>query len=173
MAISRSSTAVVPQALQRLGYGEGEIGEIVRYAVGHGTLRNAPGVNHETLRARGFTETSIDAVENAITDAFDIRFAFNKWTLGEAFCSEKLGIAEQSLNDVSFCLLSALWASESEEIDEANTYVCGAMTLEGAPFLKAEHLAGVRLRQRLRPQRDPVALGGEPHPDDGIGPAVY
>ncbi len=130
---------VVPQALQRLGYGEAEIETIVRYAVGHGSLRDAPGVNHETLRARGFTDASIDAVENAITDAFDIRFAFNKWTLGEAFCSEKLGIAEQSLNDVSFCLLSAL-GFRKDEIDEANIFVCGAMTLEGAPFLKAEHL---------------------------------
>ncbi len=130
---------VVPQALRRLGYRDTEIQEIVRYAVGHGSLRDAPGVNHKSLRARGFTDIAIEAVENAITDAFDIRFAFNKWTLGEAFCTEKLGIAEQSLNDVSFCLLSALGFSR-KEIDAANTFVCGAMTLEGAPFLKARHL---------------------------------
>ncbi len=130
---------VVPQALCRLGYDEAEIEDMVRYAVGHGSLRAAPGVNHETLRARGFTDTAIAAVETAITDAFDIRFAFNKWTLGEAFCTEDLGIAEQSLNDVSFCLLSALGFSR-DEIDAANIHVCGAMTLEGAPFLKAKHL---------------------------------
>ena len=32
----------------------GEISEIVTYAVGRGTLSGAPGVNHETLKAKGF-----------------------------------------------------------------------------------------------------------------------
>jgi ribonucleoside-diphosphate reductase alpha chain len=129
----------VQLALARLGYAEQEIEQIVRYAVGHGTLHGAPGVNPESLRDKGFTETAVQAVEKNIAEAFDIRFVFNKWTLGEDFCTGALGIPRESLEDVSFCLLSALGFS-GEEIEAANNHVCGAMTLEGAPFLWAEHL---------------------------------
>src|SRR5690606_14168753 len=77
---------MVPRALRTLGYTETQIDEIVRYAVGHGTLENAPGVNHAALRAKGFTQAAIDSLEAALDSAFDIKFAFNKWTLGEDFC---------------------------------------------------------------------------------------
>ncbi len=130
----------VPAALRRLGYGEAAIERIVRYAVGHGTLRDAPGINHHALRAKGFTADALDAVEQGLAEAFDIRFVFNKWTLGEAFCSERLGLAVDQLADPAFCMLSALGFSK-DEIEAANTHVCGAMTLEGAPGLQIEHLA--------------------------------
>src|SRR5690606_6101157 len=73
----------VPEGLRALGYSEAEIAEIEVYAVGHGTLANAPGINHTTLRAKGFTDEAIEKVEKALKTAFDIKFAFNKWTLGE------------------------------------------------------------------------------------------
>jgi len=130
---------IVPEALRTLGYGEDEIGAMVRYAVGHGTLKDAPGVNHEALRARGFGDAQIDAVEAALVSAFDIKFAFNKWTLGEAFCAEMLGLSASQLDDPGFEMLAALGFPRSA-IDAANTYCCGAMTLEGAPHLAAEHL---------------------------------
>ncbi|WP_316976304.1 vitamin B12-dependent ribonucleotide reductase [Shumkonia mesophila] len=130
---------MVPQALARMGYAEGEVDAIIRYAVGHATLAGAPGVNHETLRAKGFTDGAIEAIEKAVAEAFDIKFVFNKWTLGEAFCTEALGIPADDLNDVSFDLLTALGFSKAD-IAAANTYACGAMTLEGAPGLKDEHL---------------------------------
>src|SRR5207248_7866764 len=78
-------------------------------------------------------------VEGALASAFDIKFAFNKWTLGETFCTEVLGIAPEALADPGFDLLTALGFSRPE-IEAANTYCCGAMTLEGAPHLKPEHL---------------------------------
>jgi ribonucleoside-diphosphate reductase alpha chain len=130
---------IVPLALDRLGYAPEEIQAIVQYAVGHGTLRNAPAINPETLAAKGFTPAALGAVERAVGDAFDIRFVFNKWTLGEEFCTGTLGLAIDRLDDPSFCLLTALGFSR-DEIDAANTYACGAMTLEGAPFVKDEHL---------------------------------
>src|SRR5438477_144796 len=130
----------VPQALQTLGYGEAEIAAIERYALGHGTLKDAPAINHQTLAEKGFDETALAAVEAALGSAFDIKFAFNKWTLGEAFCIERLGIAPDRLMEPGFDLLAALGFSRAE-IEAANTYCCGAMTLEGAPYLKPEHLA--------------------------------
>jgi len=130
---------MVPQALARQGYGEEEIEAIIRYAVGHATLEGAPGINPQTLRDKGFTDGAIEAVEGAIADAFDIKFVFNKWTLGEVFCTEALGIPAADLDDPSFDLLTALGFSKAD-IAAANTYACGAMTLEGAPGLKDEHL---------------------------------
>ncbi len=130
---------VVPQALKTLGYTESEINDIVAYAVGHGTLQGAPFINHDSLRAKGFTEAQLQALENALKSAFDIKFAFNKWTLGEEFCTHVLGFTKEQLEDVTFDMLSALGFSKAE-IEAANTYCCGAMTLEGAPHLKPEHL---------------------------------
>jgi len=129
----------VPEALRRLGYSEAQAEEIVRYAVGHGTLRDAPGVNHAALRARGFTDAALEALESALGSAFDIKFAFNKWTLGRDFCVEVLGLSDAQLDDLGFDLLGALGFTRAQ-VEAANTYCCGAMTLEGAPHLRAEHL---------------------------------
>ncbi len=131
---------MVPQALSRLGYAPHQIDDIVNFAVGRGTLNGAPAINPETLRARGFTDEALDALERALGEAFDIKFAFNKWTLGESFCVDALGFAAKDLDDVKFDMLSALGFS-SGEIEAANTYVCGAMTVEGAPHLMDDHLA--------------------------------
>jgi ribonucleoside-diphosphate reductase alpha chain len=131
---------MVPQALAALGYDADQAGEMERYAVGHGTLAGAPGINHEILRAKGFGTAQLEAVEAGLAAAFDIKFAFNKWTLGEEFCTESLGISPAQLDDAGFDLLTALGFTKSE-IEAANTYCCGAMTLEGAPYLKDEHLS--------------------------------
>jgi ribonucleoside-diphosphate reductase alpha chain len=127
----------VPEALRVLGYSESQIAEIEAYAVGHGSLGQAPAINHTTLKQKEFTEEAIEKVEKALPTAFDIKFAFNKWTLGEDFVAT-LGIAPEKLNDPRFDLLSALGFTK-REIEAANVHVCGAMTVEGAPHLKAEH----------------------------------
>ena len=131
--------AAVPEALRTLGYSESQIAEIDAYAVGHGNLNQAPGVNPASLKAKGFTDEKIAAVNAALKSAFDIKFVFNKWTLGEDFCKETLGLTDEQLDDFSFEMLPALGFSR-KDIEAANIHVCGAMTLEGAPFLKAEHL---------------------------------
>jgi len=130
---------VVPAALQTLGYDQGQVEEIVRYAVGHGTLKGAPAIGHDSLADKGFGKEQIDALEQAVISAFDIKFAFNKWTLGDAFCKDVLGFSHAELNDVTFDMLTTLGFSK-KDIEVANTYACGAMTLEGAPHLKDEHL---------------------------------
>jgi ribonucleoside-diphosphate reductase alpha chain len=128
----------VPDALRALDYRENEIAEIEAYAVGHGTLAQAPGVNHGSLKARGFTDEKIAAIEAGLKSAFDIKFVFNKWTLGEDFLTATLKVPAEKLNDVSFDLLTFLGFPKAE-IEAANVHVCGAMTLEGAPHLKLEH----------------------------------
>jgi len=128
----------VPAALRALGYRESEIAEIEAYAVGHGSLSNAPAINASTLKAKGFTDEAIAKVEKALPTAFDIKFAFNKWTFGEDFIRDQLGIGPEAIAAPGFDLLAALGFTR-REIEAANVHICGAMTVEGAPHLKAEH----------------------------------
>ncbi|TNE39378.1 MAG: vitamin B12-dependent ribonucleotide reductase, partial [Alphaproteobacteria bacterium] len=129
----------VPHALKELGYSDDEISHIVQYAVGQGTLKGCPTISHDSLMAKGFTDLEIEKVESALATAFDIRFVFNKWTLGEEFCAHVLGIDREMLASADLDLLTSIGFSKSD-IEAANIYVCGAMTLEGAPHLKDEHL---------------------------------
>ncbi len=131
----------VPLALHRLGYADAEIERIValRGRPRHAARTRLPSITH-ALRAKGFTDDAIAAVEDALADAFDIRFVFNKWTLGERFCVEQLGIAAGTARRARLLPAHRARLQPRSEIDAANTHVCGAMTVEGAPGLKAEHL---------------------------------
>jgi ribonucleoside-diphosphate reductase alpha chain len=130
----------VPEGLRTLGYPVAEIDEIVTYATGHGSLQNAPAINHKSLSAQGFTADKLAGLEAVVASAFDIKFVFNKWTLGAEFLQDVLKIPGEKLEDRNFDLLSFLGFSRAE-IEAANIFVCGAMTLEGAPHLKPEHYA--------------------------------
>ena len=128
----------VPEALRSLGYSPSQIAEIEAYAVGHASLAQSPGVNNNTLKARGFTDEKIAELGKTLAGAFDIKFVMNKWTLGEDFLKDLLKVPAEKLDDPSFELLPFLGFSKAE-IEAANIHVCGAMTLEGAPHLKVEH----------------------------------
>ena len=128
----------VPPALRTLGYSESQIAEMEAYAVGHGNLNQAPGINPSTLRAKGFSDDKIEALNAGMKSAFDIKFVFNQWTLGVDFL-KSLGVTDAQLADPTFDLLGFLGFSK-KDIEAANIHVCGAMTLEGAPHLKDEHL---------------------------------
>ncbi len=129
----------VPEALATLGYDEEQIKAIIDYAVGHGTLAEAPGVNHHALAEKGFTVEKLTQLEAGLAATFDIKFAFNRFTLGEDFCTEVLGFTDEQLADPAFDMLAALGFSAAD-VEAANIHCCGAMTLEGAPGLKEEHL---------------------------------
>ena len=129
----------VPKALKTLGYTAPQIREIVAYAVGSGTLKGAPAIDHAALTRKGFTSAVIARVEGALDAAFDLNLAFNKWTLGADFCTGTLGLDAADLDRPGFDLLGALGFS-AREIEAATLYCCGAMTLEGAPHLRPEHL---------------------------------
>ncbi len=129
----------VPEALARLGYAKAQVEAIITYAVGNGTLKGAPHINHASLRAKGFTDEKLEAIEAGLKSAFDIKFAFNKFSLGEAFCTGVLKLPSERLDAADFDMLAELGFTKAQ-IEAANQFVCGAMTLEGAPGLKNEHL---------------------------------
>ena len=130
----------LPVAFARLGYTQAQIDDIVAYCVGRKTLAGAPGVNHETLRAKGFDQDGLDRIEAALAGAFDIQFAFNEWTLGAGYVSRQLELNEAQLAEWNGNLLRALGFTAAE-IEAANDYSSGTMTVEGAPHIRPEHLA--------------------------------
>ncbi len=127
----------VKKSLKRLGYTEGQIRDIEDYCKGKSTLNGCPHINVESLKQKGFTDDKIGEIEKQIATAFDLTFVFNKFTLGEEFC-QKIGFTKEQLADSDFNMLKALGYND-KEIQEANNYVCGTMTIEGAPHLKEEH----------------------------------
>jgi ribonucleoside-diphosphate reductase alpha chain len=127
----------VPEALSNLGYKEHEVTAIVNYAKGAATLKGAPHVNVDTLKAKGFTQDELEKLDKGLVSAFEISFAFNIWSLGEE-CLKRLGITAEQYNAPDFNVLRTLGFSR-KQINEANEYICGTMTLEGAPHLKLEH----------------------------------
>ena len=106
--------------------------------VGHGTLAQAPA--HQPRHAQGAraSPTRRCARSTNLPAAFDIKFVFNRWTLGEDFLTARSRLPAEKLADPAFDLLTHLGFSK-KDIEAANEHVCGTMTLEGAPHLKPEH----------------------------------
>jgi len=129
----------LPVALRALDYLPNQIEAIANYCVGRKTLAGAPFINHDTLRAKGFDDEGLARIEGALEGAFEIQFVFNAWTLGEGYIAEKLGLNDARLAEWNGNLLRALGFTAAE-IEAANDFCCGTMTVEGAPFLKPEHL---------------------------------
>lgn len=102
----------VPAALWTLGYNEEEVQAIVDYCVGRGTIKGAPHINPEQLKAKGLSIKEIEKIDSAASSAVDISYLYD---------FKGLGFTDQ-------------------QIEEANEYICGTMTLEGCPHINVEHL---------------------------------
>ena len=125
----------VPSALRRLGYKSDEIRSIIDYCIGTASLEDAPHINYDSLKAKGFTDEILAKIQDELPKVFDITFAFNKFVLGETFCKEVLGIREEELNAFDFNMLKHLGFTDQKIVD-ANNVICGTMTLEKAPHIK-------------------------------------
>ena len=162
----------LPIALARLGYHAAQIDDIVAYCVGRRTLRGAPYINHESARApRASTTTALARVEAALDAAFDLSFAFNRWTLGEGY-----------LRAAARPQRGAARGVERQPPARARLH---RRADRGGQRLRLRHDDGrgraaparrpprrLRLRQPLRQEGPALHRGGRPHPDDGGGPAV-
>ena len=130
----------VEPALRRLGYNNEQIAAIEIFAKGTNTLEGTPHINKATLKAKGFDDATVAKVESQLLGAFEIGFVFNQHVLGEEFCREKLGMTDAQLADWNYSILRDALGFTQSQIEEASDVICGRMTLEGAPFLKEEHL---------------------------------
>lgn len=129
----------VPPALRTLGYSPAQIEAITHYCVGRGSLKGCPHINPEFLRENGFDAAALAQIEQMLPTAFDLSMVFNRGTFSDDFLTQKVGIPPEDLAQADFDLLSALGLTRAQ-IAEANDYVCGTMTIEGAPGLADAHL---------------------------------
>ncbi len=130
----------VPVSLKNLGYSKNQVDEIIAHAVGRGTFKGCSGVNHASLKAKGFTDKIIEKIESSLESAFDINYVFSRFTLGDDFILQTLKLSEEKLNDPMLNVLKEIGFS-ADEVTAANDYVCGTMSIEGAPHIKDKHLA--------------------------------
>ena len=128
----------VTLALRRLGYDASEIERITRYAVGHGTLNGAPHIHESSLHTKGFTSSEVSAIEKGLHNVLDIRQAFGRGMLSDETLT-RLGVSMAEREKPNFNVLPFLGFTDAQ-IEEANLFVCGTQTVEGAPGLKPEHL---------------------------------
>ena len=142
----------VPPALEHLGYADEEIDDIIPYAVGHGTLKGSPAINHDDLRQLGFDDDAIDALRSALPSAFDLGFAFSPFVARRGRSAAKSSASTTSSSTTASSTPARLGFTKAD-IAAANDYVCGTMTIEGAPAPEGRAPAGLRLRQPVRPQR--------------------
>ncbi|MCA1819699.1 MAG: hypothetical protein LC620_06600, partial [Halobacteriales archaeon] len=107
----------IPAALRFLGYAEGEIKAIEKFAIGHGTLEGAP-VTKETFREKGFTEEEYQEAYDAVAAAK----SFNDYTPK---------INPKAMRAKGFT---------AQAVAAVQAYVEGHQTVEGS-LIKPEHLA--------------------------------
>lgn len=127
----------IEPALHNLGYTDGQIREMMRCVIGTNSLRGAPYISDITLRKKGFTDEDLAKIEKELPATMDIRYVFAPYILGDD-AMKRLGFSRQQYSDPKFSLLKALGFSDSE-LEAANEFICGSMTVEGAPHLKEEH----------------------------------
>jgi ribonucleoside-diphosphate reductase alpha chain len=137
------ANASVRPALAALGYAEDEIRDILRHVLGALSLDvpmpGKAGSFEAYLRDRGLIDEDIAKITAALPGVFELPFAFNIWTLGDA-AVERLGFnAGEVKANPSFNLLKAIGLTSSQ-IDDLNRVICGTQTIEGAPHIKDAHL---------------------------------
>ena len=67
------------------------------------------------MLANGFTPEKIAAVEKAVAAAFDIKFVFNKWTLGEDFLHRCAGPSPERIDQPDFDLLAEIGFAQARD----------------------------------------------------------
>jgi ribonucleoside-diphosphate reductase alpha chain len=143
------ANASVDPALEALGYSDDQRRDIRRYLLGAlhlevelpaGAAGAQPGETlAQWLRGKGMAEEDLDAATEALPGVFELGFAFNAWSLGDA-ALQRLGIdPAEAKGDPSFNLLRRLGLTAAQ-IEALNVTICGTQTVEGAPHLRDEHL---------------------------------
>ncbi|MBK7404983.1 MAG: adenosylcobalamin-dependent ribonucleoside-diphosphate reductase [Phycisphaerales bacterium] len=140
----------VRPALESLGYEPEQIREILTHILGTIHLdaplpekvKGAqPGQTFaQWLRGKGLNEEDLTRVTRSLRGVFELSFAFAPWALGDA-AMKRLGLdPEKAKADPKFNTLKKLGLRD-RQIEQLNEIICGTQTVEGAPYLKDEHLA--------------------------------
>ena len=159
--IGRRLNPAVAAAISAAG-GDVEVAE--RWTFGRRTLVEAPGIDHASLRALGFTDIELAAIENALAWAEDFDTVFAAPVLDPGFIRDVLGV-----EDGDGLLLTLLGVSEEAET-AATRWVFGHGDLSDWPeapasvaALLADPAAAVAdLRRAIEPFSDLADIAVQP-----------
>lgn len=126
----------VRDGLVQLGANPTQIEAAEDHAAGRTTLRGAPGPSLEALETLGVPEDALDRLEDSVAEGASVRFALNRWTLGDRVCREALGLASDVIEREGASLANALGFSD-RDIDAADRYAHGSAQLHDDPALPA------------------------------------
>jgi ribonucleoside-diphosphate reductase alpha chain len=124
--------------LRTLGYDDRTIATLALHVEGRRTLRNAPGIDLDRLASLGVTEPALEAIEEALADAYSLRAAVHPLVIGPEFCETVLKLPADVAAGKRGDFLKTLGFSDNE-IEAAETYALGASSFEEAAGLRAGH----------------------------------
>jgi ribonucleoside-diphosphate reductase alpha chain len=124
----------VSEALHGLGYSDNQTIDIMTYVLGHNSFDGAPHINRQTLESAGISKGDLSRIEEALCGVTELRYALSLLALSD---ESKHAMNLESSDKNIFKKLGV----SKEEYVEANLWICGRGTLEGAPHVKQEHLA--------------------------------
>jgi ribonucleoside-diphosphate reductase alpha chain len=157
-------------ALTALGYEAAEVDEILTHVMGSLSLDvampaadgatvpttggSAPATFRSWLLERGYTHEELVKIENQLPTFFELGFAFSAWSIPDRLLRER-GVDPDALRrdparSAKFDGLRTLGATR-KQIASLNRTICGTQTVEGAPHLRAEHLAVFDCANRCGP----------------------
>ncbi len=126
----------------------------------------------EPARARASTTSALDRVEAALPRRFDVALRVQPLDARRRVLSRARSASPTSSSTSPASTCSRPSASPTSRSSEANDYVCGTMTIEGAPHLRDEHLPVFDCANRCG-KRQAVHPRRGAHPHDGRRPAVH
>ena len=133
-ADGESVRAIAEEAAARLAAADADLWSAETHLLGRRTLHDAPGLDHATLRAKGFTDLEIDAVEAVLASASDLEAAFSPAVLGEGFVQDVLGLTAEEAADPWFDVLGRL-DFDPAAVEAARAWAFGAASLSDWPGL--------------------------------------
>ena len=138
------ANASVRPALEALGYADKQIRDMMIYLLGSLSvdvpLPGAGKTFKQFLLEKGFAESDLTKVNDALPGVFELSFAFSAWGLGDDVL-KRLGVDPAAAKaDPTFNLLRKLGLT-AQQVEQLNDIICGVQTIEGAPHLRPEHLS--------------------------------
>jgi len=134
-----TTPALSPHAVKAVAMLGGDVESAERHLLGRRTLVAAPGLDHGALRAFGFTDLELLAVETALATVHRLEDAFLP-VLDAGFLHDVLGVTAQDRDHPDFDLLAHLGVSDEDQALAA-AYAFGHPDLndwdEASPALRA------------------------------------
>jgi ribonucleoside-diphosphate reductase alpha chain len=151
-----------PSVAHALTHASVDLESAERHLFGRRTLAGAPGVDHDALRARGFTDLELAAVETALAAVDRLEDAFAPPVLDQGFIRDVLGLDPDQGPILPRLNLTA------EALEQARAYVFGHADLSAwtdAPEALADVLASPAVWARTLDAALARGLGA-PQPTD-------